>query len=161
MFACYYYFSKMPTDRRDLQGMDMNREAGGMIKQISEALERDCNNNMRKTGMTLSQFNILMPLGGHPEGAMTLKEIERMLHCAQSTAHGLVTRLEEKGLVTSSGDPQDKRIRVVRITDKGRGYCKAAKADMQDMDVKLLEPLDRSEREKFLDFLSRIRDALV
>ena len=92
---------------------------------------------------------------------MTLKEIERMLRCAQSTAHGLVTRLEEKGLVTSSGDSQDKRIRVVRITEKGRGYCEAAKADMQGMDARLLEPLDSSEREMFLDFLSRIRDALV
>ena len=142
-------------------GMDMNREAGGMIKQISEALERDCNNNMRRTGMTLSQFNVLMPLGRCPEGTMTLKEIERMLRCAQSTVHGLVTRLEEKGLVTSSGDSQDKRIRVVRITEKGRGYCEAAKADMQDMDARLLEPLDSSEREMFLDFLSRIRDALV
>ena len=84
-----------------------------------------------------------------------------MLHCAQSTAHGLVTRLEEKGLVSSSGDPEDKRIRVVRITEKGRGYCQNAKSQMLRMDEKILGPLDESERGQFLGFLARIRDAII
>ena len=134
--------------------------AGGLIKQISEALERDSNNNMRKTGMTLSQYTVLMPLEGQAEGAMTLKEIEKTLRCAQSTAHGLVTRLEEKGLVASSGDPEDKRIRVVRITEKGRSYCQEAKTRMQEMETRLLSPLSESERGQFLNYLSRIRDAI-
>ena len=134
--------------------------AGGLIKQISEALERDSNNNMRKTGMTLSQYTVLMPLEGQAEGAMTLKEIEKTLRCAQSTAHGLVTRLEEKGLVASSGDPEDKRIRVVRITEKGRSYCQEAKTRMLEMEARLLSPLSESERGQFLNYLSRIRDAI-
>ena len=115
---------------------------------------------MRKTGMTLSQYTVLMPLEGQAEGAMTLKEIEKTLRCAQSTAHGLVTRLEEKGLVASSGDPEDKRIRVVRITEKGRSYCQEAKTRMQEMETRLLSPLSESERGQFLNYLSRIRDAI-
>lgn len=141
--------------------MNANEAVGGMIKQISDALGRDSNNDMRKTGMTLSQYNVLMPLDSQPDGMMTLKEIEKILHCAQSTVHGLVTRLEEKGLVSSSGDPEDKRIRVVRITEKGRGYCQNAKTQMQRMEEKILGPLDESEREQFLGFLARIRDALI
>ena len=121
--------------------------AGELIKQISEALERDCNNNML--------------LENDAGGATTLKEIEKMLHCAQSTAHGLVTRLEEKGLVASSGDPEDRRIRVVRITEKGRGYCRKAKTQMQEMEARLLDPLDEAERKQFLNYLSRIRDAIA
>ena len=135
--------------------------AGELIKQISEALERDCNNNMRKIGMTLSQSSVLLLLENDAEGTTTLKEIEKMLHCAQSTAHGLVTRLEEKGLVASSGDPEDKRIRVVHITEKGRNYCRDAKAQMQEMETRLLSPLDEAERKQFLNYLSRIRDAIA
>lgn len=133
--------------------------AGELIKQISEALKRDCNNNMRKIGMTLSQSGVLLLLENDAGGATTLKEIEKMLHCAQSTAHGLVTRLEEKGLVASSGDPEDRRIRVVRITEKGRGYCRKAKTQMREMEARLLDPLDEAERKQFLNYLSRIRDA--
>lgn len=66
-------------------------------------------------------------LNENADGTLTLKEIEHSLHCAQSTAHGLITRLEEKGFVISIGDPDDKRIRVVSITEKGIGYCVGGK----------------------------------
>ncbi len=141
--------------------MKTKEAAGELIKQISEALERDCNNNMRKSGMTLSQSSVLLLLENGAEGATTLKEIEKMLHCAQSTAHGLVTRLEEKGLVASSGHPEDRRVRVVRITDKGRAYCREAKTQMREMEARLLSPLGEGERKQFLDYLSRIRDAIA
>ena len=59
--------------------MRIKDAAGELIKQISEALERDCNNNMRKIGMTLSQSSVLLLLENDAEGATTLKEIEKML----------------------------------------------------------------------------------
>lgn len=134
---------------------------GGLIKTINEALERDCNNDMRESGLTLSQLNVLMPLADHPEGRMTMKEIERVLRCTQPTVHGLVSRLAEKGLIETGDIPEDRRIRVVRITQKGRLCCLEAKEHMLRTEEKLLEGLGREEREALIRSLVRIRDTLV
>ena len=141
--------------------MKENGTAGAMIKQICDALERDSNNLMRGTGMTLSQMRVLMPLDGRADGTMTLKEIERLLRCAQSTAHGLAARLEEKGLVEICGDPGDRRLRLVRITRSGRARCREAREQIRDREEALLRPLNGPERDVFLELLSRIRDAIA
>lgn len=39
--------------------------------------------------------------------------LEKILHVAQSTAAGIINRLEQKGLVTGFGDYSDKRIKLL------------------------------------------------
>lgn len=141
--------------------MNVNNTAGGMIKMINEALERNANNNLRSSGVTMSQITILLMLNESADGTLTLKEVERSLHCAQSTAHGLITRLEEKGLVSSNGDPNDKRIRVIRITEKGIRCCEDAKEQMRQTEEKILQPLNKEEQKQFLTFLSKVKKTLT
>lgn len=141
--------------------MKANYTAGGMIKQINEALERDANNSLRTTGLTMSQLSVLLQLDDRSNGTMTLKEVERALHCAQSTAHGLVTRLEDKGLIASTGDSADKRIRVIQITETGKSYCRDAEQRMKRVEDRILHPLSDTERQQFLTCLSKVKNALV
>ena len=130
--------------------------AGGMIKQINEAFEKNANNSLRDKGLTMSQFRVLLLLNFNPEGLLTLKEIEKALMCAQSTVHGLVGRLEEKNLVAACGDPADKRIRIIGITEKGRGYCKEARLHMKEVEGEILSPLNDEEKKQFMTYLSKI-----
>lgn len=141
--------------------MDVKNSAGGMIKQINEALERDANNNLKSLGLTMSQLSVLLQLDDKTDGSMTLKEVEKALHCAQSTAHGLVTRLEDKGLIMSTGDSSDKRIRVIRITRNGKQICSDAQQEMKSVEDRILKPLSESEREIFLSCLSKVRNSLT
>ncbi|MGN0799630.1 MAG: MarR family winged helix-turn-helix transcriptional regulator [Christensenellales bacterium] len=141
--------------------MNVNNTAGGMIKMINEALERDANNNLRSAGITMSQITVLLMLNQSAEGTLTLKEVEKGLHCAQSTAHGLITRLEEKGFVMSAGDPDDKRIRVISITEKGINCCREAESQMKETEERILKPLSPAEQEQFLTCLSKVKKALT
>lgn len=100
--------------------------AGSLIKQINEALERRANRDLKRIGITLSQLSVLLLLEDAPHGTMTLKELERRLCCAQSTTHGLVTRLSIKELVESREDPDDGRIRIITLTPQGFQCCEAA-----------------------------------
>ncbi len=140
--------------------MNEQNSAGGLIKQINEALERDANNSLRASGLTVSQLSVLLQLDDKADGIMTLKEVEKALHCAQSTAHGLVTRLEDKGLVMSAGDSSDRRIRVIRITEAGKQICSDAQHEMRSVEDKILKPLGESERAIFLACLSKVRNSL-
>ena len=72
---------------------------GTLIKQIHDGLEKQANNSLRTQGLTMSQMGVLIELHFSPEKQMPLKELERRLHVAQSTAAGIVARLEQKGFV--------------------------------------------------------------
>ncbi len=68
---------------------------GLLFKQIHDELEKCLNNSLRSRDLTLAQVGILMELRYTPEKQMSLKELERRFHVAQSTAAGIVSRLEQ------------------------------------------------------------------
>lgn len=141
--------------------MDLKNTAGTMIKQINEALEKDANNNMRKIGLTVSQLSILLYITETNDKTLSLKGIEHEMHCAKSTAHGIVTRMERKGLIQRSENPDDHRVRDFTITDKGLAICDEAKKQMHATDLKLFSGMTDEEAQEFLRLLSKVRDAIV
>ena len=60
---------------------------------------------------TLVQVSALFSINDTAEKKVTFKELEKILHLAQSTTVGIISRLEQKNLVTSYIDDNDKRIK--------------------------------------------------
>lgn len=133
---------------------------GAMMKQIHGELEKNANNAMRSRGITMAQCEALLILNGASEKQMPLKELERTLHVAQSTAAGIVNRLEQKGLTEGFGSPDDRRIKMVRITPQGIEICQQAEQDMEQTEKSLLSGLTVTEQEIFLSLLKKVRDTL-
>ncbi|MDO4304909.1 MAG: winged helix DNA-binding protein [Bacillota bacterium] len=139
--------------------IDQN-SCGTLIKQIHDEMEKNANNDMRAHDLTMAQCNALLILNGTSEKQMALKELEHMLRVAQSTAAGIVMRLEQKGLVEGFGSPDDKRIKMVRITPQGIISCRQAEQEMKQAEKKLLSGLTITEQEIFLSLLKKVRDTL-
>ena len=140
--------------------IDKRESCGGLIKQIHDALERNANNAMRPQGMTMAQFGVLLALGWEEDGTLPLKVLEQRLHVAQSTAAGIVARLEQKGFVESFGDLADRRVKLVRITAAGEACCRQAERNMGQTEANLLSGLTETERSIFLTLLKKVRDTL-
>lgn len=132
---------------------------GSLIKQIHDSLEKQANNAMRPHGLTMSQFGVLLTLNAEG-GSMSLKELERALRLAQSTTAGIVSRLEQKGMLEALGDPGDKRMKLVRITEAGRGCCQEAEVNMTQAEETILSGLTDTERSIFHTLLLKVRDNL-
>ena len=79
---------------------------------------------------------------------------------AQSTAAGIVARLEQKGFVEGFGDPADRRVKLVRITAAGEACCRQAERNMEQTEANLLSGLTETERSIFLTLLKKVRDTL-
>lgn len=133
---------------------------GLLIKQIHNTLEKNANNTLRRHGLTLAQVNTLVLLAEQSEGQMTLKELERELHIAQSTTVGIVSRLEQRGCVVTFGDPSDRRIKLVRITPQGRQYSVDADRQMKLADEQLLAGLTEEEKPLFCQMLRKVWQSL-
>lgn len=140
--------------------MDESRTCGRFIKHISDEMRKNANNAMRSQNMTVAQFEALMELNRAPDGQLSLKELEQSLHVAQSTAAGIVVRLEQKGFVRGLGDPGDRRVKLVRITQAGLECIAAARRDMLAAEERLLSGLTCTEREIFQALLKKICDGL-
>lgn len=134
--------------------------AGRLIKQINDELERDANNNLREIGMTVAQLDLLRYLNREDDGSLTMKEVEKKLHVAQSTATGIAMRLELKKLITARGDESDRRIKVITITPEGRAVCMRAKASIQAVEKRMLSALTEEEQVQFVAMLQKVRDSL-
>lgn len=96
-------------------------DIGLKIKIISELMLKSINNEIRtdKIDITFQQMNVLRYLSENPGRTASLKEMEKNFGTAQATMAGLVVRLEEKGLVNTFHQEEDRRIKMVRLSEKG------------------------------------------
>ena len=89
-----------------------------------------------------------------------MKELERRLHVAQSTAAGIVSRLERKALAVSSGDLADRRIKIVKITSAGIERVEKTDSHRIQTEARLLSGLTETEKSIFYSLLKKVCDTL-
>jgi len=74
---------------------------------------------MKDSGLSLSQLNTLMRL--HYRGPCQVSGIGDELGLTPAAASQIVERLSGMGLIDRSEDPNDRRVRQITLTSKGRG----------------------------------------
>jgi DNA-binding MarR family transcriptional regulator len=67
--------------------------------------------------------------------------------------------LQKRGHIDRQPDPDDRRVRLLAITDSGRAVKDAAQADIQRGEERWLGKLDGEERRVFLNALRRMTRA--
>ena len=140
--------------------MELRQDCGLLIKQINDELLKNANNALRSQNITLAQLEVLNQLSQAPEGQHSLKELEQILHVAQSTAAGIVARLEQKGLVEGLGDAEDRRVKRVQITPAGVECVRTALHHRAEAEERLLSGLTETERDIFYTLLKKVRESL-
>lgn len=145
---------------REVRRMIQENDCGFYIKHIHDALQRDSNNILRSQDLTMAQVTVLLLLDDAPNGTLTLKELEKRLHVAQSTAAGIVVRLEQKGFAEGFVSPDDKRIKLVRLTRSGKKCCADSEKHMKAAEEKLLSGLTEAEKEIFRVLLKKVSGSM-
>ena len=128
--------------------------SGQLIKLLHDRLEKQANNTLRAQDLTMMQISVLMELQ-KAEQQLSMKELERKFCVAQSTAAGIVSRLEQKGFVESFGDAADKRVKLVHITPAGEACCQEAAGYMEQAEQTLLQGFSEEEKKMFNLLLTR------
>jgi DNA-binding MarR family transcriptional regulator len=68
-------------------------------------------------GLSPAQLDVLRQLDDR--GPTPMSRLADLLNCEASNLTGLVDKLEARGLVVRQLDPEDRRVRVVALTDEG------------------------------------------
>jgi DNA-binding MarR family transcriptional regulator len=93
-------------------------------------------------------------------GEMIMSDLASVLESPLSTVTRMVDRLEGKGLVERFRCEKDRRIVLVRYTDKGHMLRECFLQHHFDMARRILEPLSLGEREMLLELIGKMVVAL-
>ncbi|WP_342453213.1 MarR family winged helix-turn-helix transcriptional regulator [Jiella mangrovi] len=106
-------------------------------------------------GLTPTQFSTLFRLFAERE-PISQNALGRLVAMDAATTKGVISRLENNGLITTERDPRDKRRYLLRSTEKGRTLVRDAIPVVTGITEATLEPLDEAERQTFMTLLARL-----
>lgn len=132
-----------------------------IVKLLSEIVEKKANSELRAYDITIAQIRVIGVLYMSEVGECSLKELEAIFHTAQATIAGIVSRLEDKGLVVGVSDPQDRRIKKVRLTKAGEELADKSQAKVYDMENWLTSNLEEGEKKELLRLLYKVYDTVA
>jgi DNA-binding MarR family transcriptional regulator len=121
------------------------------VHQISTAIfAEEC----AKAGLTSVQFAALTAIRENPDVDAT--RLSSLIAFDRSTLGNVLERLEAKGWILRSFSPQDKRIKVLRLSPAGSDVLDAMKPAVRRVQKRLLEPLAPRERTEMMRMLEQL-----
>ena len=106
-----------------------------------------------------SHGNILFQLSVNEK--MTMGELSEKINRDKSTTTVLVRKLEKDGFITGDAAPNDKRSRIIYLTEKGRQFNATAQELSSDLLGTYFKGFTDNEKEEFFNTLLRIKKNFV
>jgi DNA-binding MarR family transcriptional regulator len=113
------------------------------------------------SGLSLSDYDVLVALTDVPEGSVRMRDLGRTLQWEKSRVSKQVSRMAARGLVVRQECADDLRGSYVDLTDAGRAAIEAAAPDHVELvrDV-VFDGLTAEQLAAFSEALDVIRDRL-
>ncbi|WP_066040229.1 MarR family winged helix-turn-helix transcriptional regulator [Herbiconiux solani] len=111
-------------------------------------------------GLTWAQYDVLYNLNNGPGEGLSVTGLSRTLLYSSGSASNLVGSMEKAGLVDREQSSSDRRVSLIRTTEKGRSAFEAATvAVLEVVRDEFAAPLTDAELPAVAAFLRRIREA--
>jgi DNA-binding MarR family transcriptional regulator len=112
---------------------------------------------LREAGLTFAQYNVLRILRGALPGGLSCREISDRMVTQDSDLTRLLDRLETAGFVTRKRDPQDRRVILPRITEKGLAVLDGLDKPVARVHRDQLRHMTRQQLETLAELLATAR----
>jgi DNA-binding MarR family transcriptional regulator len=104
--------------------------------------------------LTMWGYVVLLALDRSP--VRTQAALAEAIGADKTRIIGTLDELQQRGHIERHPDPDDRRVRLLAITDAGRAAKDAAQAEIQRGEERRLEQLSADERRVFLRVLERL-----
>ena len=110
---------------------------------------------LRPLGLSQSTWRVLLCLH-HSMDAQTQNAIADTLGVDGASVVRLIDKLEDDGLVQRGFNPQDRRVRLISLTERGRERIAPFMCEARQFSRELLEELSPEELEAATSILGRL-----
>ena len=127
------------------------------VTRLARHLDRERPAAFAEHGLEAYEFDVLSALrrSGAPY-ELTPGQLVRQTLVGSGTTTNRLDRLESRGLIDRRPDPEDGRVRRVRLTDRGRDRVDAAVGDLLDRERRLLGGLSEPDRNTLAGLLRSV-----
>lgn len=120
------------------------QDIGFLLKQLDDRMKISADAALKESGMTISQTRV-MEFVHEQGGQATQREIQQHLKVSHPTVVGIVSRLEKKEFVQCYTDEEDRRNKIVRMTDKAIKSTEIMYRGRIETEKRLLQSLSKKE----------------
>lgn len=124
------------------------------IGTISRALDSIANIEFKQMKLTRGQYLFLVRIYENP--GMISDHIAEILSVDRTTASRSIQKLERQELVVKKSDSNNKKIRHLFVTEKGKKLAQIIEKENNFSNQMALSGLDQSERKQLNKLLSKV-----
>ena len=127
-----------------------------LVKKTALIFDKLSNQLLAPYDLTGSQFKIMMILYHAPAGSVRQADVEAKFSMTNPTVTGLVQKLEVKDLVKRIPHPEDKRSKVLVLTDRAIGMKEEMLALADDLEQQITRKLSDDECDQLAKLLIKM-----
>ncbi len=129
------------------------------LLRVASDMETSLNNFLTRFGLSQRRFFILILLTRRPEG-WTPSELAKGTGVTNATMTGVLDTLVKDGLVERKTDPEDRRVKVVVMTEKGDQLISSIFPVYYSRVANLMEDFNAHQREELTEILDKLQMGL-
>jgi len=131
--------------------VDLDQLPGHNIRRLQQIAVAIFLQETASLAITPVQYAALHAVAGTP--GIDQRTLARTIGFDTSTIAAVIDRLESRSLVQRSASPDDRRVRLLTLTDAGRALLDEAVPPMLQAQARMLAPLPKAERSEFMRML--------
>jgi MarR family transcriptional regulator, 2-MHQ and catechol-resistance regulon repressor len=126
------------------------------LARTNETILKFASVKLRKWGLSVPKYGVLLQL--YDYGPLKLSELGTLVFRGDSNLTGLIDRMERDGLVKKSNGLNDRRVREISLTDKGREMApKVIREFRRFLHERIANVLSSDEQESLLGMLNQVK----
>jgi len=141
----------MPIQRKSNPQVDLDSMPGHQIRRLQQIAVAIFLQETKNTGMTPVQYAALQGVANAP--GVDQRNLARSIGLDTSTIASVIDRLEARGLVQRGTSPDDRRVRLLTLTDTGHTELITIFPAIQRAQQRILEPLPKAAQAEFIRML--------
>jgi DNA-binding MarR family transcriptional regulator len=132
---------------------DLLDELGPIIAGERAAFAHRCHTR------SISMTHLLLMTLLETHGSLPMSRVAELLGCGLPTATGIVSRMEERGLVERQHDTEDRRVVTIRLSESGATEIRELQHSRRERMATALAHLTDRERAQLLASVRALRAA--
>jgi MarR family transcriptional regulator, lower aerobic nicotinate degradation pathway regulator len=130
---------------------DLDALPGHFIRRMQQIAVAIFLEETEANAVTPVQYAALTAIAKAP--GLDQRTMARTVGFDTSTITGVIDRLESRGLMQRDASPDDRRVRLLTLTNAGRELLLSIQPAVMRAQTRMLEPLSKAERVEFMRML--------
>ena len=136
--------------------MTHNNHLGPMLKLLNKEFEHLHTEKAKSMGLTPAQLFVLHYIAKHQGERICNRDIEKQFELTHATVSGIISRLEAKGFIDCNEDNNDRRFKMISITEKAMACEDEMKRHIDHYEKQLVNGFSETEKEQLVSYIKRL-----